>query len=127
MSESANIREEGSGYAILFEWLDFDGDDCFRDFHIEIVNGTAIERFDFGDCSIGILQRSVRFFRGQFDKADFGFKFPDIRTYDLTRTEDGFSLEISLEAANRFEQFWIRKPTLTFADELLREYDADKT
>jgi len=127
MRKSASIRAEGAGSGGLFEWLDFDGDDCFRDFHIGLVNGTETERFEFGGCAIWGLRRTVMFFRGQLDKVGSGFSFPDNRTYDLARIEDGFLLEIRVKATNRFEQLHIQKPALTFNDEFLKEYDADKS
>jgi hypothetical protein len=72
------------------------------------------------------LRRSVRFFQGQDDKAGFGFRCPDIRTFDLLRVEDGFILQIALEAANRSEEFRFKEPSLKVDDEFLRAYDADK-
>lgn len=127
MRESASIRAAGAGSDVLFEWVGFDGDDCFKDFHIEISNGSETERFDFAECAIRGLRTCDRFFRGQLDKVAGGFRVPDVRTYDLTRTEDGFLLQIRLEGTNRSEEFRIKQPTLTFDDELLKEYDADKS
>ena len=127
MRETASIQVEDADHKVLFEWLDFDGDDCFRDFHIVIENETGTERFDFGDCAIWGLRKCVRFFRGRLDKAEGGFRFPDIRTYDLARTEDGFSLQIGMEGTNRSEQFQVRKPALTFDDQFLEEYDTEES
>ena len=127
MRASAGIRAKGAGYEVFFEWLDFDGDDCFRDFHIEIVNGSETERFDFGDCAIWGLRKSVRFFRGRLDEASGGFRFPDIRTYELTRTEVGFKLQIRFEGNDLSRQVQISNPTLIFDDEFLDEYDVDKS
>jgi hypothetical protein len=126
MKASASIRAEGNGYQVLFEWLDFDGDDCFRDFRIEIVNGTGTERFDFGDCAIRGLRKVVRFFRGRLDNAGGGFRFPDIRSYELARTEAGFTLQIRFEGNDLSRQFRIDNPALTFDDEFLDEYEADR-
>ena len=126
MSESATIQVESVDHKVLFEWLDFDGDDCFRDFHIVVEDARGTERFDFGDCAIWGLRKCVRFFQGRLDNASGGFRFPDIRTYELTRIEEGFLLQIVQEGTNRSERFHVRKPTLTFDDQLLEEYDADK-
>ena len=117
---------KGDDVEVLFHWHDFDGDDCFRDFHIDILNGTQAERFEFGECVVWGLRKSVRFFRGKLDSAGSGFRFPDIRTYDLTRTDDGFSLQIRLEAANRSEEIRFSNPTLILDDEFLKEYDGDR-
>ena len=126
MRDCASIRAKSDDREVFFEWRDFDGDDCFRDFHIDIVNGAETEHFAFGDCVVWGLRRSVRFFRGQQDKAGFGFRFPDIRTYDLERIEDGFSLQISFEETNRTEQFRFIRPALIFDDEFLKEYEGDR-
>ena len=127
MRDSASIRAKAANSEVLFEWNDFDGDDCFQDFHINIVNETKMQRFDFGHCVVSGLRRSVRFFRGQIDKAGSGFRVPDVRTYELARTEDGFLLQIRFEGNALFERFHLNKPTLTFDDEFLREYDGDKS
>ena len=42
-----------------FEWRDFNGDDCFRDFHVDIVNGTETEHFAFGDCERVVAKQEV--------------------------------------------------------------------
>jgi hypothetical protein len=127
MKNSARIRTISGDREALFEWLDFDGDDCFRDFHIDIVNGTETERFAFGNCAVWGLRQSFRFFQGLQDKAGFGFRFPDIRTYDLTRTGNGFLLQIRLEAAIRSEEYRFSNPMLILDDEFLTGYDADRT
>lgn len=126
MKDCASIRAKSKDQEVLFEWLDFDGDDCFRDFHIDIVKETETERFAFGECAVWGLRRSVRFFRGQQEKAGFGFRFPDIRTYDLMRVANGFLLQIRLEAADRSEEFLFSDPSLKFDDAFLKAYDADR-
>jgi hypothetical protein len=126
MRDSATIQVKDNDTEVLFQWNGFDGDDCFGSFHIDVVTRGATERFRFGECAVWGLRKSVRFFRGRLDRAESGFRFPDIRTYDLTRTEDGFMLQICLEAANRSKQYRLSKPTLFLDDEFLREYDGDR-
>ena len=87
MRDRASIRAKSEAHEVLFEWLDFDGDVRFSDFHINLVRGAETERFSFGGCAIEGLRRSVRFFRGRLDKAEFGFRYPDIRTYDLQHVD----------------------------------------
>ena len=125
MRNSASIRVKSDDAEVLFLWHGFDGDDCFNDFRIEISNRSGTERFDFGGCVVWGLRKLVWFFRGKLDKAGGGFRFPDIRTYDLTRTEDGYLLQISLETANRSEQIRLSNPTLIMDDEFLRDYDGN--
>jgi len=124
--DSASIQVKSDDAELLFHWHDFDGDDCFRAFHIDIVNGTRVERFEFGECVVWGLRKSVRFSRGELDSAGSGFRFPDMRTYDLTRTVDGFLLQIRLEAANRSEEIRLKNPTLILDDGFLKEYDGDR-
>jgi hypothetical protein len=80
MRESASIGVEGIGYEAFFEWRDFDGDDCFRDFHIQLVIGTEAERFDFGDCAIGDFGGLSDSFGGNLTKRILG---SDSRTFGL--------------------------------------------
>jgi hypothetical protein len=122
MRDSASIKAKSSDREVLFQWNGFDGDDCFKDFHIQLLDGP---RFCFGECMVRGLRQCVWFFRGQLDKVELGFESPDIRTCYLTRTEDAFLLQICLEGLNRSEQYCLSEPTLTLDDEFLREYDSD--
>ena len=121
--DAASIRAKSDNAETLFEWCGFDGDDCFKAFHIRIANGTETEQFDFGECVVPGLRKCVQLFRGRLDKAEGGFRFPDVRTYKLTRTENGFHLQIRFEGDGLSRQFEISNPTLTLDDEFLDEHD----
>lgn len=125
MKDSANIRVKVDHAEVMFEWLGFDGDDCFGDFYIEIANGTEARRFDFGPCVTWGLRKAVKFFEGKLDTTSSGFRVPDIRTYELTRTDDGFLLEIRFEANNQYEQFHLSKPAVAIDYEFLSQYDGE--
>jgi hypothetical protein len=125
MKDSASSRITSDDSEAFFEWLRFDGDDCFSEFHIDIVSGIETRRFEFGPCVISGLRKPVRFLRGDLDTTSSGFQFPDIRTYGFTRSEDGFLLQIRFEGSGMSEQFFFGKPSLSIDDELLREYDSE--
>lgn len=125
MANSASIRVKDNDAEALLHWRNFDGDDSFRSFQINIINGNQTEQFDFGGCAVWGLRKSSRFFRGKLDSAGGGFRFPDIRTYDLKRTDNGFLLQIRFEEANRSEEIRFTDPTVILEDEFLKEYDGD--
>jgi hypothetical protein len=62
---SADIRIEGDSIEVSFEWRDVDGDDCFNDFHINVITETGTRRFDFGGCAVNGLRQFSRFFRAR--------------------------------------------------------------
>ena len=125
MRDSASILAKTTAAEVLFHWEEFDGDDCFGKFHIEVVIGSVTERFEFGHSIVWVLRKSARVFRGKADNVESTFKFPDTRTCNLKRIEDGFLLEICLEGTNRCEEYRLIKPTLFFDDEFLYRYNPD--
>jgi hypothetical protein len=81
-----------------FEWLDFDGDDCFRDFHINVVTETGTRRFNFGQCAVNGLRKFSRFFRDTTQTTvGEGFRNPGTCYYDLDRKKEGYSLVVRFE------------------------------
>lgn len=106
-----------------FDWLDFDGDDCFNDFHIKVTTEADTRRFDFGPCVVSGLRRVSKFFRDETQSTTSGgFRHPDIRRFDLHRAEDGYRLVVRFEDSGLHEQFHIQRPLLQIDDDFLRQY-----
>ena len=121
MRTSAFIRLRSDRLGMDFEWLDFNGDDCFDDFHINVITETGTTRFDFGGCAVSGLRKVGRFFRDNSQTtAGGGFRNPDIRYYDLHRNEDGYSLIVRFEGSGIREEFHITNPRLEIDDEFMR-------
>jgi hypothetical protein len=124
METSAKIRLESDAAEICFEWLGFDGDDCFGDFHITVIESGKTHRFDFGPCVVWGVRKPMRFFADTSQTTvGGGFRHPDIRHYDLHRSGDSFRLVIRFEGSDLHEEFHIRRPSVYLADELLKAYD----
>jgi hypothetical protein len=118
---SADIRIKGDSTEVSFEWCGFDGDDCFNDFHINVITETGSRRFDFGGCAVNGLRQFSRFFRnGTQNKVSGGFRHPDIRYYDLYREKDGFRLVVRFEDSGLCEEFYVRNPRTEIDDEFMR-------
>ena len=62
MERTAQIRLESRDSELCFNWLGYDGDDCFQDFHLTCRLGTAEQPFDFGPCVVWGLRKLSRFF-----------------------------------------------------------------
>jgi hypothetical protein len=123
--DSASIRIRDDHTEVLFEWLDFDGDDSFADFHIKITTGTESRRFDFGPCVVWGIRKAVRFFQDKLEVVSGGFRFPDIRSYDLTRAQEDVLLQIRYEGTGLSEEVLLIKPRVAIDDKFLKEYDGD--
>jgi hypothetical protein len=103
-----------------FEWLGFDGDDCFDDFHIDLTNETGIQHFHFGPCAIHGLRKVSRFFQDSGQASvSLGFQLPDIRCCDVHRADDGYRLLVRFEGSGLSEQFYVHEPSVQIDDELL--------
>jgi hypothetical protein len=118
---SADIRIKGDSTDVSFEWRDFDGDDCFNDFHINVITETGTRRFDFGGCAVNGLRQFSRFFRNETpNTVSGGFRNPDIRYYDLYREKDGYRLVVRFEGSGLCEEFYVRNPRTKIDDEFMR-------
>ena len=118
---SADIRIKGDSTEVSFEWRDFDGDDCFNDFHISVITETGTRRFDFGGCAINGLRQFRRFFRNEKpNTVSGGFRNPDIRYYDLYREKDGYRLVVRFEGSGLCEEFNVGNPRTEIDDEFMR-------
>lgn len=121
MRTSAFIRLKSDPLNIAFEWLDFDGDDCFNDFHIDIVTEAETRRFDFGGCAVHGLRKLSRFLRDTTQTTvGGGFRNPDVCFFDLDRKNDGYGLVVRFEGKGLREEFNIQNPQTEIDDEFMR-------
>jgi hypothetical protein len=121
MKRTAHVYLRNDSTELQFEWLDFDGDDCFSDFHLNVITKGGTRRFDFGECVVHGLRKFIRFFRNEAQsKVGGGFRNPDIRCYDLHREKDGYRLVIHLEASRLCEEFYVHNPSMEIDDEFMR-------
>jgi hypothetical protein len=122
MENWASIQSRSSELEIRFEWVDFDGDDAFNEFHVDIVGGVETRRFDFGPCAVATLRKFATFFEGKLETASAAFQCPDVRVCELARTQNGFQLLVRFEADRQSEEFNIASPSITI-DDFLADYD----
>jgi hypothetical protein len=121
MRTTAHIHLKSDLAECRFEWLDFDGDDCFNDFHINVITETGSRRFDFGGCAVNSLRQFSRFFRnGTQNTVSGGFRNPDIRYYDPHREKDGYRLVVRFEGSGLSEEFYIHNPRTEVDGEFMR-------
>jgi hypothetical protein len=123
VNDNAHIRINDTTTEMRLEWLGFDGDDCFADFHIDVTSEAGTQRFCFGPCAVHGLRKLSRFFRnGSQVSVSLGFQYPDIRCCDVVRADDGYRLLVRFEGSGVSEQFSVRKPSLQIDDKFLVEY-----
>jgi hypothetical protein len=86
MKNSAHVRVKGDSTEMQFEWRDFEGDDCFKDFHINVASDNESRPFDFGPCAVHGLRKLCKFFTDVTDTTvSGGFRYPYARYYDVQR------------------------------------------
>jgi len=121
MRTSASIRLKSDRLTIRFEWLDFDGDDCFNTFRIDVVTEATTRRFDFGACGVNGLRKLSRFFRDTTQTTiGGGFRNPDVCYYDLDRKDNGYCLVVRFEDKRQEEEYNIQMPEVEIDDEFMR-------
>jgi hypothetical protein len=125
MRTSAFIRLKSDRLQIGFEWLGFDGDDSFDDFHIDVVTESDARRFDFGECAVHGPRKVSRFFGDPTETTvGGGFRAPDVCYYDLDRNNEGYRLVLRFEGKGLREDFNIQSPQIEIDDEFMRAYQA---
>ena len=108
---------------LQFEWLNFDGDDCFSDFHIDVKSAKGNRRFDFGECAVNGLRKLSRFIRSETEgTVGGGFRCPDVRYYHIYREKDGYRLKVRFESSGLQEEIRIHNPEIEIDDELMRAF-----
>jgi len=121
MMSTAHIHLKSDLVQLQFEWHDFDGDDCFNDFHINVITETGTRRFDFGGCAVYGLRQFSRFLINEAQNTVSGeFGHPDIRCYDVYRENDGYRLVVRFEGSGLCEEFHIHTPRIEIDDEFMR-------
>jgi hypothetical protein len=105
---------------LQLKWRGFDGDDCFSDFHIDVIAQGETKRLDFGPCVIYGLRKTRKFFQDETKEGiDFG---TDALYCDLRRVEDGYALTVRFEGSASNQEFLIKHPLVEIDDSFLTEY-----
>lgn len=123
MENWSSIQIKSNELEVRFEWVDFDGDGGFKEFHVDIIGGVKTRRFDFGPCPIATLREFASFFQDALQTARAAFQCPDLRVCELARTATGFQLSVRFEDDGQSEEFNIENPGITI-DDFLEEYDS---
>ncbi|MES2709278.1 MAG: hypothetical protein V4726_21960 [Verrucomicrobiota bacterium] len=126
MEHTAHIRLRSGDTEMRFDWLGFDGDECFQDFHVTYVSGGDERRFEFGPCVVWGVRKLTRFFTDPTQlTAGLGFRHPDIRYCDVHRSGESYRLVVRYEGSGLHEELHIERPSVHVADEFLGAYDTD--
>ena len=120
MKTSAEIRIKGDSTEVSFEWRDFDGDDCFNDFHINVITETGTRRFDFGGVPSTAFDNSAGSLGTRRRTRSAEASATPIRYYDLYREKDGYRLVVRFEGSGLCEEFCFRNPRTQIDDEFMR-------
>lgn len=108
---------------IIFDWSDYDDDDCFNNFQILVNEGKQFHEFDFGACAIFGLRKLSKFFSDSSQEtAGLGFRNPDIRYCDVFRNGTDFRLVIQYEGTGMHKEFNLKQPIIRINNEFLRSY-----
>ena len=123
MRDNAQICINDATTEVRFVWAGFDRDDCFNDFHIDVTGEFGTQRFSFGACAVHGLRKLSRFFRDNAQEtASLGFRNPDVRECDISRTDGHYRIVVRFEGSGLSEECCVRKPSIQLEDEFLAEY-----
>jgi|ERR1700690_2513573 len=114
MRRTAHIHLKSESAECRFEWLDFDGDDCFKDFHIEVRVESTFRRLSLGPCPVIGLRKFSRFFRDPTQMTLDG------GCCDVHRTNDGYRLILRDDASGAGVELYLPNPQVELDDEFMR-------
>jgi hypothetical protein len=117
MEQALNIRLTSDESEALFEWTDFDGDDCFSGFCVTVTTGGESRRFEFGPCVAWSHRRLTKFFRDTTQTAvELGFRNPDARHCDIHRSGHDYRLVIRYAGSGWHQEFHLHRPAVHVQD-----------
>ncbi len=127
MKDTAYIWLKSGAVEVRFDWLQFDGDDCFNDFHTTaIAAGNNPRRFDFDPCAVFGLREVSRFFSDATQSTvSGGFRHPDIRYYEIHRSGKDYRLVIRFEGSGMQEECVVQSPLVQIDSEFLKDYNGE--
>ena len=124
LESGAQINLKSEFVEVRFEWLGFDGDDCFEDFRVVVIERGSRQGFEFGPCVVRDLRKLARFFSDPTQTTvGGGFRNPDIRQYDVHRKGDDCRLVIDFAEVSLHAEFEIRSPAVHIDEKFLKAYD----
>jgi hypothetical protein len=121
--DTAQISINDAATDVRFVWAEFDGDDGFNDFHIDVTGKCGTQRFSFGPCAVHGLRKVSRFFRDKSQESvGLGFRHPDNRYCDIFRVDGDYRLVVGFEGSGLSEQHHVQTPSIHLGDDFLVEY-----
>lgn len=120
-----SLRDEHT--EIVFLWSDFDGDDCFNNHKVLVRHSGQETEYDLGPCVVSGPRKLTRLVEGDEDNSiGFGFRNPDIITYDLKRTSTSYEFTLIRDAQNLNTRVTLVNPQIRVNREFLDQYDGDR-
>jgi len=124
MKTYAHIQLKGTAAEIRFDWLGFDGDDCFGEFNITVTEDGQARQFNFGPCVVHGLRKLTKLFDNPSQTAVSGaFRHPDVRSYKLQRSGNNYRLVVQFEGAGLNEIHEVQTTNIDIDEAFLKAYD----
>lgn len=94
MNDSATLTLGTPIVNLRFEWLEYDGDDCFGKHRITYNGTDGTKTFNFGPCAIYCIRKIESILSTKTGSVKFGFRIPEVISYDVDWTDDSLKLHI---------------------------------
>ncbi len=119
LAESVSITLDDAALSVALKWDRFDGDDCFEDFRITVTPRDSDSRvYEFGPCAVHAVRKMKRFLADQGQQAvGGGFRYPDVRTYDLYHFGSDLRLVVKFEGSSFEAQHEMKSPVVRISEE----------
>lgn len=115
VKRTAQIRLRDDLIEVVFNWRDFDGDDCFSCFQMTVDDGIEIRRFDLGTSIVWALRRFTRFFESCVETT--------LGAGSLEVHRSGNHYHIAIISGDLRHEFHVYAPVIEIDREFLNAYD----
>ncbi len=96
-NDSATLTLGTPSVNLRFDWLEYDGDDCFGQHRITYNGTDGAKTFNFGACATLCIRKLESLLSNKTGSVGFGFRIPEVIYYDIDRTDDSLKLHIYSE------------------------------
>ena len=94
MNDSATLTLGTPTVNLRFDWLEYDGDDCFAQHRITYNGTDGSKTFNFGACATRSIRKFESLLGNKTASVGFGFRIPEVIYYDIDRTDNSLKLHI---------------------------------
>jgi hypothetical protein len=123
LNDSASLTLGTPSANLRFDWLEYDGDDCFAQHVITYSGRDGTKTFNLGACATRCIRKIESLLNAETESVGFGFRVPEIIYYDIDRTDDSLKLHVYSDELGLDAEMQVALTEVAFDMPFRRYYD----